>query len=89
MHGNQDKNLDVSIVKAEYVCGLTLRLFFSDDVERIIDFSDFFASTPHPQHDKYSIPSNFREFRLEAGNVVWGDDWDLIFPVENLYRGCL
>ena len=29
----------------------------------------------------------FRTFKIVEGNIVWGDDWDLIFPMENLYRG--
>lgn len=29
----------------------------------------------------------FRTFKIVEGNIVWGDDWDLIFPMEKLYRG--
>ncbi len=29
----------------------------------------------------------FRTFVIDDGNVVWGEDWDLIFPIENLYIG--
>ena len=42
---------------------------------------------PHPQYNKYLDPDLFRTFVIDDGNVVWGDDWDLIFPVENLYSG--
>ena len=24
---------------------------------------------------------------LEHGNVVWGKNWDMIFPIKQLYRG--
>jgi hypothetical protein len=24
---------------------------------------------------------------LEDGNIVWGEDWDLIFPIEQLHQG--
>jgi hypothetical protein len=29
----------------------------------------------------------FQSFRIENGNLVWGKDWDLIFPIDGLYRG--
>lgn len=31
--------------------------------------------------------SNFKKFKIEKGNIVWGEDWDLIFPIEQLYNG--
>lgn len=38
-------------------------------------------------YDKYLDPDVFRTFAIENGNVAWGDDWDMIFPVEILYSG--
>ena len=26
-------------------------------------------------------------FKIENGNIVWGEDWDLIFPIEQLHQG--
>ena len=42
---------------------------------------------PHPQYNKYLDSDMFRTFKIVEGNIVWGDDWDLIFPMEKLYRG--
>jgi len=36
---------------------------------------------------EYKKPENFKRFKIENGNVVWGKDWDMIFPVYDLYRG--
>jgi hypothetical protein len=30
---------------------------------------------------------SFQKFKIESGNVVWGEKWDLIFPVSQLYKG--
>jgi len=29
----------------------------------------------------------FKKFKLEMGNIVWGKNWDMVFPVYNLYKG--
>ena len=75
----------IYVIKAEYVKDLTLDVFFSDAAVRRIDFGKFIRSNPHPQHSKYLDKSNFMTFSIENGNLVWGDDWDMIFPVEDLY----
>ena len=77
----------LSVVKADYIDGHRLNITFSDDTSQTIDFGPFLVNHPHPQHDKYRIVSNFKRFKIERGNLVWGRDWDLIFPVEQLYEG--
>lgn len=79
----------LTVTNAEYVGGLSLKLRFSDGVERIVDFTGFIKSHPHIQYQQYMKPENFRMFTIDNGNVVWGQDWDLIFPVEDLYNGVL
>lgn len=69
--------------------GLSLRITFNDGFCRIVDFGEFLHRCPHPQYDIYSDPDMFATFRIENGNVVWGKDWDMVFPVEDLYSGKL
>lgn len=38
-------------------------------------------SYPHLQHSKYHRLANVKRFRIEGGDVIWGRDWDLTFPV--------
>ena len=77
----------VSITKAEYVDGLKLKLVFNDHTSRVVDFETFFERHPHPQYDKYRNAALFRRFKIVMGNVIWGKDWDLVFPVYDLYKG--
>ena len=77
----------ISIIKAEYIDRLKVKLYFNDDSSRIIDFEDFFSNHSHPQYNKYSKPSAFRKFKVVMGNIIWGKDWDLVFPVYDLYKG--
>ena len=87
MHSNQDEIMN--IVDAVYIGGLSLSLTFSDGSVRVVDFGNFIRKNPHPQYNRYLDPECFQTFSRENGNVVWGKDWDMVFPVEDLYNGYL
>ena len=77
------------IVKAEYAGEVRLNILFSDGTSQTVDFRPYILSHPHPQYDRYIDPKYFKKFRLENGNVVGGKNWDLVFPLEQLYVGKL
>ncbi len=77
----------ISITKAEYVAGYKVKLSFNDGTIRTIDFNNFFSKNSHPQYDKYKEESLFKKFHIVMGNIVWGKDWDIVFPVYDLYKG--
>ena len=77
------------ITKAENRGDLTVSLTFSDSTVRTVDIGDYIRRHPHPQYNKYLDPRKFSRFTIENGNIVWGKNWDLIFPVEHLYAGRL
>jgi len=77
------------IVKAENVGNLCVCLTFSDNTVRTVDVGEFIRRHPHPQYNKYLDPRKFNRFALENGNIVWGKNWDLIFPIEQLHTGVL
>ena len=80
---------NVYIIKAENAGNLTVSLTFSDNTTQHVDIGDFIRRHPHPQYNKYLDPRKFNRFTIENGNIVWGRNWDLIFPVEQLYAGAL
>lgn len=75
------------IVGAKYLTEYKILISFSDLTQQIVDFGPFLTANPHPQYDKYKIPSHFKKFKIERGNIVWGKDWDLIFPIDQLHSG--
>ena len=80
---------NIAVTRADYVDGLSLRVFFSDKTSRVIDFGEFIARHPHPQYNKYLDSRKFRRFTIENGNIIWGKNWDLMFPIEQLHSGSL
>ena len=77
------------IVKAADAGNLHIYLEFNDGLTSTVDIGDFIRRHPHPQYNKYLDPKKFRTFTIEGGNVVWGRNWDLIFPIEQLRAGHL
>ena len=68
---------------------LSVELSFSDQTTRVVDIGEYIRQHPHPQYNKYLDPRKFRTFKLEQGNIVWGKNWDLIFPVEQLHAASI
>lgn len=79
------EGLAVEISRAEYVDGHQLHIVFSDGNEQMVDFEPFLSNSLNPMINKYRDVSMFRDFRLEYGDLVWGD-YDLCFPIADLYE---
>jgi len=75
------------ITNATDVGNLSVRLTFNDNTSQVVNVGDFIRQYPHPQYNKYLDERKSRLFKIEDGNIVWGKNWDLIFPIEQLYRG--
>lgn len=75
------------VTHAEYVEDLKLRIFFNDGTAQVVDFKPFILNHPHPQYNRYIEPRYFKRYTIKHGNVVWGKNWDMIFPIEQLHRG--
>ena len=79
----------IFVIKAENAGNLTVSLTFSDNTVQTVDIGDFIRRYPHPQYNKYLNPQKFSRFTIENGNIVWGKNWGLIFPVEQLHAGAV
>lgn len=78
----------ISILSAKHVGQYSLAVKFSDGKEQVIDLGPFLEGSQHPEIRKYLKPAQFKKFRLDGGELMWGD-FDLIFPVMDLYDNCI
>ncbi len=77
----------ILVTKASYLQSYKIKIESSDNSFKIIDFEPFLIENSHPQWDKYKNITNFKKFKIENGNIVWGRNWDLVFPLYSLYTG--
>lgn len=77
----------IKVKKATYVDGFRVSIGFSDGKNKIVDFGPFLEKLQNSFLEKYKKPGMFKKFAVENGNLVWGEDWDLVFPVDQLYKG--
>ena len=73
---------------AERIDDYALRLTFDDGTLQVVDFKTFLSLSRHPDIRAYLEPVRFSTFRIEYGELVWGD-YDLCFPIADLYRNRL
>jgi hypothetical protein len=77
----------VKVTSADYLGEYRLFIAFNDGRKVEVDFADFLNNRAKGYLLKYKKPTHFKSFKIEDGNVVWGKDWDLVFPVTQLYNG--
>lgn len=78
----------INITTAEQVGDYALRLSFDDGTVQTVDFKPFLSLSRHPDIRAYLELERFSAFRLEYGELVWGD-YDLCFPIADLYHNRL
>ncbi len=76
----------IAIEQAEYVEEYVLRLKFSDGKEAEVDFGPFLRQSLNPLIRKYLDKDMFKQFTVENGDLFW-NDYDLCFPIADLYEG--
>lgn len=76
----------IFIDDVEHMADYRLRVFFSDDSVREIDFAPFLRQSTHPEIRKYLDIKKFKGFHLLNGDLMWGD-YELLFPIHKLYDG--
>ncbi len=74
----------LAIANAEYAGGYKLNILFSDGVSKTVDFENYLFNR-EKAYTEYREPKNFLKFKVDQGNLVWGKDWDIVFPIEKLY----
>ena len=76
----------ISIEEAKYIDEYKIYLKFNDGKENTLDFKNFILSSHHPEIRKYENKNLFKNFNLEYGEIEW-NDYDLAFPIYDLYQG--
>lgn len=74
--------------KATWIEKYKIYIVFNDGQNKLIDFESFLDKSLHPDITKYKDIKLFKSFNIVDGNLNW-NDYDLIFPVTDLYNNSL
>lgn len=74
----------INILSAKLIGEYRIRLLFDDGTAQEVDFKPFLTHSHHPDIRAYLDPALFAGFKVEYGDLVWGD-YDLCFPIADLY----
>ena len=78
----------IDVIAAKYLHDYTLEISFSDKEVRVVDFYPFLSKkSNHPDVREYLKLEKFKTYRIEYGRLIWGENDELIFPLEMLYAG--
>lgn len=78
----------INVVSAQMEGDFRIRIRFDDNTQQLVDFKPFLARAVHPDIRAYLDLQRFAAFRIEHGELVWGD-YELCFPIIDLYQNQL
>jgi len=76
---------EINVKDAKYIGDYVLRVFFTTNENRLVDFKPFIMNSVNPSIKKYTDENLFTSYKIKNGNLNW-NDYDLIFPVIDLYE---
>ena len=76
----------ITIEAVKHIEAHKLELLFNDGTRRLIDFFPFLSTSLNPHIRKYLDPEAFLKFEIDNGDLEW-NDYDLCFPIWDLYEG--
>ena len=53
---------------------------------KVIDFAPAVMKYDKGEYKFFANKAKFKNFAIEGGNIVWGENWDIIFPVEDVFH---
>lgn len=81
-----EKEEILKVVKASYLGSHQILIWFSNGKQRIVNFEPLFLKFAKGEYTFWYHPSNFKKFQVDNGNIFWGTNEEVIFPVSFLYK---
>lgn len=83
-HKKKNEQKGLVVQSAKYVQDFLIAITFSDGKTKVLDFLPLFHKYVKGDNLKYYAPQNFKKFIVKNGNIYWGKNENVIFPVSFL-----
>lgn len=80
-HKQKAEQESIAIISAKYIQDFTIAISFTNGETRLVDFLPLFHKHVKGENLNYFAPQNFKKFIVNNGNIHWGKNEDVIFPV--------
>ena len=84
MQKNYNKIVNMKVVTAKYLDDYKIEIIFDDKKRNVINFLP--ALKKYATCKKYLDITLFKKFKVDSGNIVWGNNWEMIFKIEDLHE---
>lgn len=82
----KNKSQNLQITDAVYLRNYEVLVLFSNNRMKVVDFAPAIERYAKGDYSIYAQKARFKKFAIEDGNIVWGKNWDLIFPVQDIFN---
>ena len=85
-HSLKMKEENITVVAARYLNDFSIAVTFSCGSTQLINFLPLFEKYVQGDNLKYFSPERFKKFIVKDGNISWGKNEDIIFPVSLYFK---
>lgn len=85
-HRQKAEQETLMIKSAKYVNDFTIAISLTNGKTKLIDFLPIFHKYVKGEYLNYFDPQKFKKFIVKHGNIYWGENEDVIFPVDFLLK---
>ncbi len=88
-HSQKNKEENITVLAARYINDFSIAISFSSGQTQLVNFLPLFEKFVKGDNLRYFAPERFRKFIVKNGNIYWGRNEDIIFPVSQLLKNTL
>jgi hypothetical protein len=79
--------MSVKTIGATYLGDYKVSITYSDTLEKKVYFENFLIADKHNSVKKYLDLKKFKKFKIHNEKIIWGKNWDIIFPTQYIHEG--
>lgn len=76
----------LSIRAARYLNGFSVAVTFSTGITQLVNFLPLFEKHLKDRNLKYFSLERFKQFIVRNGRICWGENEDVAFPAQTIFR---
>lgn len=77
---------EIRVKAAKYMNDFSVAVTFSTGVTQLVNFLPLFEKYVKGDNLKYFSLERFKKFIVKNGNIYWGKNEDVIFPIRSLVK---